>query len=125
MLFQKHPGKMKNQRIFVNNETGYCSSICVVVLGVGFKAFTINFDQATKKFCFKVIWNMKSNVYVDEDSQQKDPSIGEKLENLIERMTKELSGPAMSFYEREFDFFDRVTQISGQIRYKACLVYCI
>lgn len=61
---------------------------------------------------------MKSNVYLDEDCLQKDPNIGEKLESLIERMTKELSGPAMSFYEREFDFFDKVTQISGHIRYE-------
>ena len=60
---------------------------------------------------------MKSNIYLDEDCLQKDPNIGNKLEDLIERMSKELSGPAMSFYQREFDFFDKVTQISGKIRY--------
>ena len=65
---------------------------------------------------------MKSNVYLDEDCLQKDPNIGGKLEDLIDRMTKELTGPAMSFYEREFDFFDKVTQISGKIRYASSTI---
>ena len=67
---------------------------------------------------------MKSNVYLDEDCLQKDPNIGGKLEDLIDRMSKELTGPAMSFYEREFDFFDKVTQISGKIRYFSIAMYC-
>jgi phosphatidylinositol 4-kinase len=42
--------------------------------------------------------------------------IGEQLEGLIERIISKLSGPAKAFYEREFDFFNKVTAISGQIR---------
>ena len=59
---------------------------------------------------------MKSNIYIDEECLQRDVAIGDKLESLIERMTRRLTGPALSFYEREFAFFDKVTQISGQIR---------
>jgi len=62
------------------------------------------------------IWNMKTNIFTDEDSKNKDPDIGEKLENMIEQITKSLSGPALKFFEREFDFFNRVTNISGEIR---------
>ncbi|XP_062522021.1 phosphatidylinositol 4-kinase alpha-like [Corticium candelabrum] len=77
----------------------------------------------------QLLWNMKTNIYVDDDSQVKDPDIGEKLENLIERITSNLSGAALAFYKREFSFFNKVTAISGQIRQfprgperkKACL----
>eukprot|EP00794_Sanderia_malayensis_P007730 gene7730-8569_t len=62
------------------------------------------------------IWNAKSNIYLDEDSLQRDESIADKLENLINKITKSLTGAALGFFEREFSFFDRVTQISGQIR---------
>ena len=61
---------------------------------------------------------MKTNIFTDEDSKNKDPQIGDKLEKLIEMITSSLSGPALKFYEREFDFFNRVTNISGEIRYR-------
>ena len=60
---------------------------------------------------------MKTNIYTDEDSKNKDPDIGEQLEGLIEQVTSGLSGPALKFFNREFDFFNRVTNISGEIRY--------
>lgn len=64
----------------------------------------------------QIIWNMKTNIYTDEDSKNIDPDIGTKLEELIEKITSSLSGPALRFFEREFDFFNRVTNISGEIR---------
>lgn len=38
------------------------------------------------------------------------------LEALSNSILSELSGPAKLFYEREFDFFDKITSISGEIR---------
>lgn len=41
----------------------------------------------------------------------------EQLEHLINCILASLSGPAKDFYEREFDFFGKVTAISGDIRH--------
>nr|CAH7716979.1 unnamed protein product [Callosobruchus chinensis] len=40
----------------------------------------------------------------------------EVLESLVTSILTDISGPAQSFYEREFDFFDKITSISGEIR---------
>ena len=42
--------------------------------------------------------------------------IGEQLENIIELIKKSMTGPALSFYEREFDFFHQITDISRIIK---------
>lgn len=72
--------------------------------------------EQSQMIAHQLLWNMKTNVYTDDDSQVKDSEIGEQLEGLIERIISKLSGPAKAFYEREFDFFNKVTAISGQIR---------
>lgn len=64
----------------------------------------------------QLIWNMKTNVFTDEEALHKDSKIGTHLENLINRVCHSLSGTALDFYKREFDFFDKVTSISGTIR---------
>ncbi|XP_023707312.1 phosphatidylinositol 4-kinase alpha isoform X2 [Cryptotermes secundus] len=64
----------------------------------------------------QLIWNMQTNMYIDEEMQQKDTSLYDTLELLIKSIVSSLSGPAKQFYEREFDFFSKITNISGEIR---------
>lgn len=64
----------------------------------------------------QLIWNMKTNMFLDEDMQHKDVVLFDVLEALCNSILAELSGPAKQFYEREFDFFDKITSISGEIR---------
>ncbi|XP_020624721.1 phosphatidylinositol 4-kinase alpha-like [Orbicella faveolata] len=72
--------------------------------------------QHSQLLAHQLIWNMKTNVFTDEEALHKDPEIGAHLENLIDRIKNSLSGTALEFYKREFDFFDKVTSISGTIR---------
>lgn len=64
----------------------------------------------------QLIWNMQTNMYMDEDKQVKDPNLFDAMDSLIKSILNALSGPAKQFYEREFDFFDKITSISGEIR---------
>lgn len=38
------------------------------------------------------------------------------MELLMTRIKESFSGPAKRFYEREFDFFGKITAISGTIK---------
>ena len=98
--------------------------------------------QKSQIVAHQLIWNMKTNMFMDEDMQQKDrkfplhiyrlftflcnisinliycfiEDIFDILEALANSVTSSLSGPPQAFYEREFEFFAKITDISGQIR---------
>ncbi|XP_078336365.1 phosphatidylinositol 4-kinase alpha-like [Crassostrea virginica] len=64
----------------------------------------------------QLLWNMQTNVYRDEEGTVKDEDIGEEMELLMTKIKESFSGHARRFYEREFDFFGKITAISGTIK---------
>ncbi|XP_049538873.1 phosphatidylinositol 4-kinase alpha isoform X1 [Anopheles darlingi] len=63
----------------------------------------------------QLIWNMQTNMFIDEEMHHRD-SLYDALEALSQNIISSLSGPAKRFYEREFDFFGKITAVSGEIR---------
>ena len=52
----------------------------------------------------------------DEDGLERDPVMYDKLLPLKEAIVDGLSGPAQRFHQRQFDFFKKITAVSGQIK---------
>lgn len=78
--------------------------------------FIKQISKRSQVVAHQLIWNMLTNMFVDEEQQQKDPVLYDVLECLVNAIILSLSGPAKSFYEREFDFFGKITNVSGEIR---------
>ncbi|KAL9127379.1 MAG: hypothetical protein Q9217_003735 [Psora testacea] len=73
---------------------------------------TAKFSQL---FAHQILWNMTANAYKDEDSAIED-SLKPTLDIVKDRMIKSFSGTDKAFYEREFSFFNEITDISGKLR---------
>lgn len=71
--------------------------------------------QFSQLFAHQIIWNMKANAYKDDDAQIPD-AIKPTLDGVMTRMTTSFSPVDRQFYEREFEFFDEVTGISGKLK---------
>ncbi|KAG8229862.1 hypothetical protein J437_LFUL009137 [Ladona fulva] len=78
--------------------------------------FIKNVAKKSQVVAHQLIWNMQTNKYRDEEGHQPDPDLFDTLDALSNAIVSSLSGPAKQFYEREFDFFKRITNISGEIR---------
>lgn len=82
--------------------------------------YTINYiktaAQRSQLLMHQLIWNMRTNMYRDENGQEPDPDLYEVLDGLITEIINSLSGSAKDFFEKEFDFVKRITSISGEIR---------
>lgn len=64
----------------------------------------------------QLIWNMRTNLFLDEESEVRDPVLYDVLVRIMGDIERSLSGDALQFYQREFAFFKEVTGISGSIR---------
>ncbi|KAJ1829023.1 phosphatidylinositol-4- kinase [Coemansia sp. RSA 2599] len=71
--------------------------------------------QISQLFAHQIIWNMKANMYKDEDSQVPD-TIKPVLDCIVKKILDALSGDDRKYYEKEFGFFNEVTGISGKLK---------
>ncbi|XP_055848789.1 phosphatidylinositol 4-kinase alpha isoform X1 [Episyrphus balteatus] len=78
--------------------------------------FIKNISKRSQIVAHQLIWNMQTNMFMDEDQLHKDPNLYEALELLSQNIIASFSGSAKRFYEREFDFFGKITAVSGEIR---------
>ncbi|KAI9739596.1 MAG: phosphatidylinositol-4- kinase [Cirrosporium novae-zelandiae] len=77
--------------------------------------YIIETGKFSQLFAHQIIWNMKANAYKDEDAQVPDP-VKPTLDKVMESLVSSFSGEDKAFYEREFSFFNEVTDISGKLR---------
>ncbi|CAB4064610.1 PI4KA [Lepeophtheirus salmonis] len=80
------------------------------------KEFIKTFQKKSNLVAHQLIWNMETNMFTDEEGLEKDPEMYERLVPLRQAIENGLSGAAKKFYTREFDFFKKVTQVSGKIK---------
>ncbi|KAK7430820.1 Phosphatidylinositol 4-kinase stt4 [Neonectria magnoliae] len=71
--------------------------------------------QFSQLFAHQIIWNMKANSYKDDDAQIPD-EIKPSLDVVMAKMVNGFAPEDRGFYEREFSFFDEVTDISGKLK---------
>jgi len=72
--------------------------------------------HSSQLFAHQIIWNMKANMFVEEkDGSMVPDKIKPILDRMIEKIVNPLSGSDKEFYEREFNFFNEVTGISGKL----------
>ncbi|KAH6898896.1 hypothetical protein B0T10DRAFT_122905 [Thelonectria olida] len=71
--------------------------------------------QFSQLFAHQIIWNMKANSYKDDDAQIPD-EIKPTLDIVRAKMVSSFALEDKEFYEREFSFFDEVTDISGKLK---------
>ena len=77
--------------------------------------YIIETGKISQLFAHQIIWNIKANAFKDEDAQIPDP-VKPTLDKVMESLITSFSGTDKLFYEREFDFFNKITGISGTLR---------
>ncbi|KAI9759442.1 MAG: phosphatidylinositol-4- kinase [Chaenotheca gracillima] len=77
--------------------------------------YIIETGKFSQLFAHQIIWNIKANAYKDEDSQIPD-DIKPTLDGVMNSLIASFSGEDRAFYEREFSFFNEITDISGKLR---------
>ena len=84
---------------------------------MGYVAEFIKFASVKSQLlAHQVIWNMQTNRFRDEDGNEKDEALFDLIDNLEKLIIGVQSGNAKQFYEREFGFFEKITNISATIK---------
>ena len=79
------------------------------------RRYIVETGTFSQLFAHQIIWNMKANAYKDEDSEVAD-SLKPTLDKVMDSLVASFSGNDKDFYEREFAFFGKVTDISGKLK---------
>ncbi|KAI9189526.1 phosphatidylinositol-4- kinase [Blastocladiella emersonii ATCC 22665] len=77
--------------------------------------FILRAARTSSVFAHQIIWNMKANMYRDEAGNVPD-SLQPLFDELIDLIIKSFTPEDQSFYQREFDFFNKITSISGKLK---------
>ncbi|KAF2671218.1 phosphatidylinositol 4-kinase-like protein STT4 [Microthyrium microscopicum] len=77
--------------------------------------YIIETARLSQLFAHQIIWNMKANAFKDEESLIPDP-VKPTLDKVLESLIASFTPADKDFYEREFQFFDEVTDISGKLK---------
>ena len=78
--------------------------------------FIKSISQRSNLVAHQLMWNMEANMYTDEEGVEKDPVMYDKLLPVRKSIEELFSPNAKAFYEREFEFFREITDISGKIK---------
>ena len=77
--------------------------------------YIIETAKFSQLFAHQIIWNLKANSFKDEDSQVPDPA-KPTFDKVMNALIDSFLPGDRDFYNREFDFFNEVTSISGKLR---------
>lgn len=77
--------------------------------------YIIETAQFSQLFAHQIIWNIKANAFKDEESLEPDPA-KPAFDKVMNALIASFSSADKGFYEREFDFFGKVTGISGTLK---------
>ncbi|RLV90181.1 Phosphatidylinositol 4-kinase STT4 [Spathaspora sp. JA1] len=77
--------------------------------------FILETAKVSQLFAHQIIWNMLANSYKDEDCTVAD-DIKPTLDKIQREMIASFTKVDRAFYEKEFGFFNQVTNISGKLK---------
>ncbi|KAL3103006.1 hypothetical protein niasHT_026454 [Heterodera trifolii] len=64
----------------------------------------------------QLLWNIRANMYTDEEAKIEDPVLYKPLKEILDKITGQFENTTRIFYESEFNFVDKITNISGAIK---------
>ena len=77
--------------------------------------YIVETGSFSQLFAHQIIWNIKANAYKDEESLEPDP-VKPVLDKVMDALIRSFSPADKDFYEKEFEFFGKVTGISGTLK---------